>query len=412
MSEAENVQQEVVSEAIGEPGAGKRKVDPGFRRNLTIIGGGLLVGAAVIIGAMAMFSGGGNKVREGSDIQVNNNTQKSTDGLTPAMREKVGRAQTAESIQAARMGESYIPPDVLPATPNEPMMTPAQQQRAFEAEARANADAVRLTNERNMLKLNAAQQMLQSTLQRPEVERVAIAAVAPSDARSVGAPAAPSATASDADVEGLVADMMEIFGGRLSSPVDTDASGFASAEITTGKLAGAYLIGQVKLVGEGVQFDFTGMRLNGVSYAINAFALDEKTSTTAVQGDLDRKLLQRYVFPVLMAYGGAYATAKAQVATTVTNLGGVGGTTGSTTGTTASDYYGVTRAVPTSAQARAAGVASAVSMGSRATSKLAAEPVRVSMPGGVAIGIMFREPVVAKAPAAGATTAGATARPR
>lgn len=386
----------------------KRKFDPGFSRNMRIVGGGLVVGVMTIVGVVYFFSGGNESLLPpSSKIQISGGTQASNDGLTPAMREKLARAQTQEAAMAARQGESYIPPDVLPTAPNEPMLTPEAQARATEAEVQANAQAVQAINERNQIRLAAAQQMLASALTRPDVERVSVQAEdvdakAGNAGNGAASPAAP-ASAAQRDAS-MVVDMMEIFGARLSSPVDTDSSAFASAEITTGKLAGAYLIGQVRLAGEGVQFEFTGMRHKNVTYPINAIALDQTTSTSAVQGELDRKLLQRYVFPVLMAYTGAYATAKAQVPLTTTPLNSALPPSTSSDGQTIvlpSGYtdYGITRPSPTAPQARAAGVAAAVSAGNSVTSKLAAEPVRVSMPNGTSIGIMFRQPVLASSAA-------------
>lgn len=423
-----------------QPTAAKRQLDPGFSRNLRIVGGGMVVGLLTIAGVVYFFSGGNkSNLPAQSSIQVRDGAQASSDGLTPAMREKLARAQAKEAEGAARRGESYIPPDVLPSSSNVeasiPQSQQQQQQRYSEAEVQANAAAVQAINERNRARLAAAQQMLSSTLTRPDVERVGIAqSTASANSSSAGANSAVPATTAQASAsdasrdEVLIADMMEIFGARLTSPLDTDSSTFASAEITTGKLAGAYLIGQVRLAGEGVQLEFTGMRHKNVTYPISAIGLDQATSTSAVQGDLDRKLLQRYVFPVLMAYTGAYATARAQVP--VTSVAGAPSATAATVGSVVGSVldpgganstaanagavagavaggalapgggvldYTVNRPSPTAAQARSAGIASAVATGNRVTAKMAAEPIRVSMPNGASIGIMFRQPVVASA---------------
>ena len=410
-------------EGVESGSRGKRKFDPGFSRNMLVVVGAAVLAVVVIILVLFFFSGGAKNAQQGSSISIGGSPQQSNDGLTPAMREKLARAQTKEAESAARQGESYIPPDVLPSAPNEPMVTPEAQARAMEAQRQAADNAKQANDERNQMKLAAAQQMLANTLTRPDVERVSVEKVAVAAQAAGGADAKQAPVVAAADEDGdLLVDMMEIFGARLVSPVDTDLSDYASAEITTGKLAGAFLIGKVVLAGEGAQFQFTGMRFKKSTYAINAMALDQATSTSAVRGELDRKLLQRYVFPVAMAYVGALATAKAQVPTVavplsggnVVNtqpsglagnvLGGAGaaaaagasnallGALGSGTQGVATEY-GITRPVPTDAQAKAAGVAAAVNAGNQLTSKLAAEPIRVSMANGTSIGIMFREPV-------------------
>lgn len=374
-------------QAIGgdsDVGSTGKRIDPGFKRNIMVIGLVFVVAIVVFVAFIMVMRGGTKTVAETtSSITIQEGAAvHSSDGLTPAMREKLTRAQERESREAGARGQSYIPPDIIPEK-NEPLpqALPAAPQQGY---AQPVSDPNR--DRRNQERLQAAQGMLSSMLQRPASERVTVARIEPAAAASAPVAAASAAPALE---DRVVVDIMEIFGARLSSPVDTDASSFASAEITTGRLAGAQLIGTVKLVGTGVEFKFTGMRHEKRTYPINAIALDEQTSTSAVRGELDRKMLTRFVFPVLMAYGGAYATAKAQVETTTTSLGfgsiGVGG----------ANDYGVTRPAPTDAQARAAGVAAGVQIGNQVVGKGAAEPVRVTINSGVGIGVMFRDEVKA-----------------
>lgn len=366
----------------GDEQPAAKKVDPGFKRNLIVIGLVFLGALVLFAGFILMMRGGAKAITETkSSITIQDGgAVPSSDGLTPAMREKLTRAQQRESQEAGEKGVSYIPPDILPEKTEAPQQPVAQQQIAY---AQPVNDPGR--DRRNQERLQAAQAMLTSMLQRPAPERVQVAKI-DSPAAAASAPVS-AASAPGMKDDFMVADIMEIAGARLTSPVDTDMSSFASAEITTGDKAGAQLIGTVKLSGNGVEFKFTGMRHKNKTYPINAIALDQDTSTSAVQGNLDRKLLTRYVFPVLMAYTGAYATARSQVATTTTSIGygNVGG----------GADYGVSRPAPTNQQAQAAGVAAAVQLGNQAIGKGASEPVRVTMDTNTAIGVMFREPVMA-----------------
>lgn len=362
--------------AIAGGETSSKRVDPGFKRNVMVIGL-VVLGAAIVMAVIVMMMRSGSKaiVETKSNISIQEGSPiKSNDGLTPAMREKLARAQERESNEAGAKGQSYIPPDILPEKAEPVAQQPAQHYQDHAQPVATDPSK----DKRNQVRLAAAEQMLGSMLARPVAQRVAVAKI---DPPAVHASAPASAASGPADEE-IVVDIMEIFGARLSSPIDTDKSGFASAEITTGRLAGALLIGSVKLVNEGIEFKFTGMRHDKKTYPINAIALDAKTSTSAVQGELDRKLLTRYVFPVLMAYTGAYATARSQVATTTTAMG-YGGD------------YGVARPAPTEQQARAAGVAAAVGIGNQAVGQGAREPVRVTMNTGESIGVMFREVVLA-----------------
>lgn len=377
MSNEASVQSDNGTAEVGNGGAPTSHMDPGFKRNIRVIGLVVVI-AVVAMGALILMMRGGAKAitENKSDISLQEGVPvKSNDGLTPAMRQKLMRAQTRESGEAGAHEQSYIPPDILPEKSDPHLAANSALQQPAYAQGPAAADPAQ--DRRNQERLRAAEQILTGMLQRPVAERVDIAKIDPP-----AAPAARAATPGGVTVDkDVLVDIMEIFGARLTSPVDTDMSTYASAEITTGKLAGALLIGSVKLVGEGLEFKFTGMRFNSMTYPINAIALDAATSTSAVEGDIDRKILSRYVFPILMAYTGAYATAKAQVATTTAAIMGVGAD------------YGIARAAPTSQQATAAGVAAAVQIGNQAVGQSARTPVRVSMPAGVSIGVMFRDVV-------------------
>ncbi len=363
----------------GGEATSSKKVDPGFKRNLIVIGIVFVAAVLLLVGFVWMARGGAKAIEASkSNISLQESgAVPSSDGLTPAMREKLLRAQERESGEAAAKNQSYIPPDILVEKKELPPQQAILQQQQVHSQQMNDPR----NDKRNQERLQAAQAMLAQMLQRPEAGRVQIARIEPASAPAAPASAASAAAASN---DYMLVDIMEIFGARLTSPVDTDQSSFASAEITTGPLAGAQLVGTVKLAGTGVDFKFTGMRLDKRTYPINAVGLDEETSWGVVKGDLDRKLLSRYVFPVLMAYGGAYATARSQVATTTTSIGA--GSLGD---------YGVSRPAPTEQQARAAGVAAAVQIGNQAVGKGASEPVRVRIDANTAIGVMFRDAVMA-----------------
>lgn len=389
---AETMVDSAGSEIADGPEGSKKRVDPGFKRNVLVIAGVAVLAVIAMVLLVMMMRGGAKAITETkSDLSLQEGSPlKSSDGLTPAMREKLLRAQNRESSEAGAKEQSYIPPDILPEK-----LQPAQAGQNNPPAVYAQASANPGDDKRNQARLAAAQAMLGGMLQRPQVERVSIAKIDP----PATPPAAAASTAGPAAVLDPFVDIMEIFGARLTSPVDTDMSTFASAEVTTGKLAGALLIGSVKIVGNGLEFKFTGMRHDKHTYAINAIALDAQTSTSAVQGDLDRKVLTRYVFPILMATAGAYATARSQVSTTTTSLG-YGANPNVGNGLDSNSNYGIAKPAPTEQQAIAAGVAAGVQIGNQAVGAGAREPIRVSMPAGESIGVMFRDAVAFPSPTA------------
>jgi len=190
-------------------------------------------------------------------------------------------------------------------------------------------------------------------------------------------PAAGTATNAPALV-----DALEIYAAQTLTPVDTYQTGYISARIVAGKLAGAFLVGRTQMVNEGLQPRFTQMRWNNRTYAIDAIALDDRSGTDAVRANLDRRYMQRYVMPVVVAMVGGYTAAKAQTGSTTVEIGAGG--TGST---------GLAQPAPTEEQAINAGVSRAMGMTQRAVDQEAALPIRASLPAGTAIGVMFNAPV-------------------
>jgi hypothetical protein len=169
-----------------------------------------------------------------------------------------------------------------------------------------------------------------------------------------------------------------IAGARLASAIDTSRSEFVSAVIDTGPLAGAYLIGAAKVVpGEnGVSVNFTRMTLREREYRINAVGLDPASSADPVAAAVDRKLLQRFVLPVIFDTAQAYAGALARPGQTVVVSPG-----GTTVGTPAA----------ASKEAAAAGVASGLRKVGESSAQIKATAF---MPVGSGVPILFLESVL------------------
>jgi intracellular multiplication protein IcmE len=388
-----------------------RKVDPGFRRNLLIIGGTLL--AAVLVAVLVVVTRkpapSATNQAGGAVIGVQPGGGSQTEGsLTPQMQQMLREQQIAEAEKARKENKPYIPPDsgavepipFVPAAGTVPNLTPA----AYAAEQQANYNqlapqqedpATGAANDRKRQGLKAQMDALVNA-RAPEqkVARVQFDAPKPAaggtSANGSGSPAGGSGQ--DAAV---VVDSLEIFAGSTASPVDTYKTAYASARITSGALAGAFLTGRSTLVNEGLQTNYTLMRWNGRTFKVDAIALDEKTATDAVEANLDRRYLQRYVMPVLFAAAGGYAAAKAQTGSTV--VVGIGGST-------------VATDPPSEKQATNAGIAAGMGIAQSAIEREAQRPIQATLPAGQPIGIMFRAPVLESDASAPAVSAAAGAQ--
>ncbi|QAB32640.1 conjugal transfer protein TraO [Pantoea ananatis] len=94
--------------------------------------------------------------------------------------------------------------------------------------------------------------------------------------------------------------------GKICTGVDSDnGTTPVLGCIETGQYAGARLKAPegAKLSGDGVIIHFTTMTLNGQSYKVDAYALDDKTLVANIASDVDHHYFRRIVLPSI--FGGA-----------------------------------------------------------------------------------------------------------
>jgi hypothetical protein len=420
----------------------KKKLDKGFQRNILIIGA--VVGACALLVAMLFVLNRGKEVAAtgGADVNIRATTEKNTGDVSPQMAEKVREVQALEAEQSRREGKPYIPADQLgsvevlkadgrfeakpesfahtfnttgsPAASHgyEPGSGPESEEKREEAERerqaqqQARQQAIEAEHAAKKAEMLAIDERRRQGLIRQlgvvfndpnhlDIQR--IAAVENRSGSDGGNAYGQGSSASGSGSGGVsgggsgqvaaavkLVDALEIFAAETRSPVDTYRSNYVSASIYGGKLSGAFLTGTVTLQEEGLMARFTRMRWRDQTYTINAQWLDQATATDVADANIDRRLLQRFVLPVVMAAGGAYANARSQTGAT-TVVGSVGGTTTQTP-------------APTSDQARAAGVAAAFQVLNERAQAAAAKPEQAKLPAQSPVGIMFMEPVMAAMP--------------
>lgn len=404
MADEDSLQAEPSSTIQGGSSGGSAKLDGGFKRNILIIGG-VLAGIIGIVFLMFAFTDNiKKKPEEKSSIQPGLSTPGGQGDLGPNMTQKVLSVQAREAEEAARLNKSYIPKDIVTAVdqnsapqpgaqaaPLPPAQFPGQDTGPGASNyPRAQFMQQAEVDRENRRREGAARQ-LESLVARQQVSTV-VQRFATSNAneQSGGQSGRSGATASgqsagfgnQAPPQALLTDALEIYGAETLSPVDTDGTSYVSARITSGKLNGAFLIGNVRLANENVETTFTQMRFNGKTYPIQAIALDQQTATNALEGNIDRKILQRYVMPVGLAVVQGFATAKAQVAQTSNAVSGAGIITNVP--------------APTTEQARNAGVAKGLDILGQRINQQANQPIAVTLNPYHAIGIMFMQPVALK----------------
>ena len=113
---------------------------------------------------------------------------------------------------------------------------------------------------------------------------------------------------------------------QLLNDLNSDVAGPALAQILSGPFEGGRAIGDFRKQDEFLTLTFKRIIKDGVSYSINAIAVDENTTLAAHQTDVDHHYFTRVILPAAAQFLTGYTNAAAQVGTTVTQTSGGGQT--------------------------------------------------------------------------------------
>lgn len=397
----------------------KKPLDEGFKRTLKIVGGAVGVGL-LAVGYLSYSSS--TKTPAAAPGQANIGDLVMVGGaqnaqLSAATREKLDRVQQLEAQKANREGRTYVPEVIFgEAQPiNAQPAPPAEQAPVIRA---PNPDAP----PRNRYANNELRQSVEDEQKKAQLDAIRDGLLAQMQMMANGmrpatmvpvqitmAPAPSQAglqsAASDAGMDSLLAggepsasDALvggdEIVAAVITTPIDTDRSRFAMAQIVGGKLNGAQLRGQVvPMSGSGdiedVGLRFTSMRLNGQFYQIDAIALNEQTASDALDGSVDRRLFTRYAMPIMMA-------GLSGLSTYFTSMGTPAISTAQGTGAGAEAVI-VDQERASREDAKNQGIGQAidagVQSGNNVVNKLASRPNKVTLEANTPIGIIFNQPV-------------------
>ncbi len=382
------------------PAAEKKRLDPGFKRNLIIIGGVSLAGVVAVI---LMLSSGGNNRPEVKPSSVNIGSgggRVPTTELAPAMEQMLLEKEGQESVEAAKRGKSYVPADPRPTQPVAPeLVSPQVTGSAYAQEAFMGQGAGDHGNrvETYQRQREGLERQLEgliavtspgavSVRQRVDSQDKQVAqADAAGGSRTVSSGGSSRPADASADRGSPVISGHYIAAAVLANKLDVPAGKpvYASAKIQAGPMAGAFLTGAATVVNEGLELRFDKMSFKGKFYQVNVTALDEQTAANALSGSVDRRVLQRWVMPVAMATVGKFFEAKSQTGTTIVNVGG--GFQGPT--------QGLQTPPPSEAQARAAGVSAGIAIAQREVERSAQAPIVVSKESNTPMGLLFNAPV-------------------
>jgi hypothetical protein len=378
----------------------RKPLDPGFKRNLIIIGSALGVFGVIIVALWVFSSHSRQGPRFDSSMQNSGMSVPNDTPMPQRYQNQVHAEERQESAGAQAQGLSYIPqptaekpesyqqaigqggPAGGPVAPVYPTYGPVQNPNQPQA---SNQLSQGMSNQLKRL----ADANVPSGMQEIEVKQTSNA-VGASGAAGAGEANGRSGPAVS---RRMLVDKEYIAAAKVENRPSSDQGGGIYVEIQAGVLSGAELRGTAQIFNsEYLKTHFTEMTFRGQTYDIDATAIDESTAEDALSGRVDHKILDRYVMPMAMAALQGYANARAQtgsyaVAPSVPTT---------SSGTTVVSSVGIATPAPDSTQAFNAGVAAGLQVANQNVSKMAGEPPEVWLRPDTPLGIRFNAPVFEK----------------
>lgn len=116
-------------------------------------------------------------------------------------------------------------------------------------------------------------------------------------------------TAGNEQVENIILPAGTIEYGQLLIEANTDAPGPVLAQIVSGPLRGSRVLGSFTSTDEYLTLQFSQLVLDGISYSIEAVAIDPGTTLPGMITEIDRKYFTRVVLPMAAEFVSGLADA-------------------------------------------------------------------------------------------------------
>ena len=133
---------------------------------------------------------------------------------------------------------------------------------------------------------------------------------------------------------------------QLITEANTDVPGPILAEIVTGSLKGAKLIGTFEETYNYLTLNFNTLVIDGVDYGADAVAIDPETTLPGMATDINRRYFARVILPVAAEFITGFSSAVAASGNTTITIAGdsVTETTTNTNGNDQEVALGISRA--------------------------------------------------------------------
>jgi intracellular multiplication protein IcmE len=102
--------------------------------------------------------------------------------------------------------------------------------------------------------------------------------------------------------DGVMIPAASIEYAQLITEANSDVPGPVMAQLASGDYSGARLLGMFETTGDYLTLRFSNMVVDGVSYPIEAVAIDPENTLTGMATDVDHRYLKRVILPTAAAF--------------------------------------------------------------------------------------------------------------
>jgi intracellular multiplication protein IcmE len=312
---------------------------------------GIIAAAVVAVLAIIILFGGEEKKIDASAVAPVDKVDAvpGTGELSPAMKEALINRNEQEAENAARTGTSAMPMQVetpdsrlsLPGDEGAQEEDPLERWRKIQEERQKresgaqrpepppvnpHAEAI------NTLAKSMAKQM-QAVLDAQEPVAAQVETIASSDyledqrekekqKKEEEAAKAGTSTTVDPIILDIIQPAGTIEYAQLITEANSDAPGPVLAQIASGPLAGARILGQFEVKEEYLTLSFNTVVVDGISYGMNGVALDPATANPGIVTEIDRRYFSRVILPAAAAFVEGMGSAIAESGTTTVTVKG------------------------------------------------------------------------------------------
>jgi intracellular multiplication protein IcmE len=331
-----------------------------WRNNPMVKVGVILAVFAVVVGGIILF-GGSTELPPVSQVTSPKevNEVPGTNELSQTMQEAIEEKNIQNVEEALRTNESAIPIPIDPAKGALPVPIEEasgedplerwrrmQEERIRQQEMLAQAKPPQIQAEPpvdtktpavNALSTSMMSQM-QAILQNQAVPTTSFKKITEvtfledlerkrqNKAMAMAQSAGPNNAAGGAYEEGQVENILLPAGtieyGQILIEANTDAPGPILAQIYTGPLKGARVLGNFQSTDEYIMLSFQMIVIDGINYPIQAVAIDPDTTLPGVVTEIDRRYFKRIVLPMAAEFVKGLTEAISESGTTTVVVSG------------------------------------------------------------------------------------------